>query len=312
MDLTDPRTLVLIGGAALLLVVAIAFAIVMTARHRKSRREYDMFRAARVAELTALLDRIMAGELDAYEEIKAYNADTEFPWSRLAESDPELSRRYWAAMEQGKLLTNMSELLPELHARLDDYRAATEAAQQLDRLMQFFATLRDVMPQNIGSMYTALSTTQAAMMAALNLTIKQRHDELLRTATSKTGDGGAQAFLVLRTLIDDTRWRSRRQRQGPFAGIEVAPLERPEGWNELVVRYVQSPSLELFVHEDMPLGGVLHLAAEAERTEDLVQMLLALAFHFDAGPCDTEITEELVTSLIRKVTEVRNSAAPQV
>lgn len=311
MDLEDPRTLVLIGGAALLLVVAIAFAIAVTARHRKSRREYDMFRAARVAELTALLDRIMAGELDAYEEIRAYNADTEFPWSRLAESDPELRQRYWVAMEQGKQLANMSELLPDLHARLDDYRAATEAAEQLDRLVQFFATLRDVMPQNIGSMYTALGTTQAAMMAALNHAIKQRHDELLRTATLHTGEHGAQAFLALCTLIDETRWRSRRQRQGPFVGIEVAPLERPEGWNELVVRHVENPNLELFVYEDVPMGGVLHLAANAERTQDLAQMLLALAFHFDAGPYDTEITEELVTSLIRKVIEVRASAAPQ-
>jgi hypothetical protein len=298
MDLKDPR--VLAGMAAgLLLICLLASLIIRTSiRRRRSNRAYQAARVARLAALNALIERIMADDLAAYREVlDVNNQGHNDSWGLFVyhEYDTELSNRYQSAMRHGEQLSNYETVLASARKKMREVRAADNSDRRITCLIAFLHAMQEAHTDNTERIYEVLGLNHTKALNYLNRSIEERYEELLSDAE----DGDASAFLLLDDLIRDTRTSNR----GMFRGLGVTGLSRPPAatWNALVVKLFENPDLPLFERDEMKLGDVLHLAARAEASGNLVDMQLALAFHNHSGRQQSEIPDEIVAALIRKV-----------
>lgn len=319
MDITDPRVAAA-AGVALIVLALVIYAITATvrsiSRRRRNRRNREALQNEKRATLTALIDRIMAGDLSAYREVLDVNngltdcavADR---WHTFVQYlyDRDLSERYNLAMAHGERLSNYETTSAKAIELAQGYRGSTSAEARVTYLVDLFGVLSETTHGNHRRVYDLLELTEDALAALLDQAIQARYEELLAQAKAEPGTAGTTAFLLLSSLIDDSRWRVADRHgfraAGMFDGLPVTPLTRPAGWNELVVRHIENPGITLFERPDTHEGDILHLAAKAEASGDLVEMLLALAYHNRAGRQRSELPDELVASLIREVVAYR-------
>lgn len=286
--------------AAVLMTVAgglIAWVFIRAMLQEQSRhRSFLAKRAARVAELDKLIERIKRGDVLAYHEILACNSGDN-PWFKFVWGcrDLELSARYESAMRMGEQLSNYETVLAATRKVLEEHHDNAPANDRIKSLVALLRAIDRAYPANKECIYAELGIRRSRLVNSLNRALDDHCYELLERA--KRGD--SSAFLLLDALIRDTR-RTNYRSGSEFLGLGVAPLVRPDEWNNLVVRLFDNPDLALFNRDEMAPGDVLHLAARAEASGSLVDMQLALAFH-NANKQASELPGELVASLVRKV-----------
>jgi hypothetical protein len=198
--------------------------------------------------------------------------------------------------------------MERLRTLLRQSREATGVEERLEAVRELLSRLKDsrrLSGKNRERFLVEGGTTKKRLLDQLQGLVQERYAELLPRA-----EEDRETFLALRDLIDRTRTSFRwghehgRPKSGDLREIsfyhtdwEIKELQRPEGWNGWVARFIANPFLYDFEDLADPKYGELELwTAEALRTEDLALAKIVRAYCHDgqlAGQVASELRAEL-------------------
>lgn len=309
MDLKDPRVISVIAAGSLLALALVTWLLICI---NKSRRIGKAHRAklaqayqARLDQLEALMARALDNDPVACSELCAnrYYGDN---WQSLANNAVgDLSDRFNEAVDHAERLLNYGHQHAQAaQALADSMRGNTQ--QRVEGLAAYLKALQGCTHDNAKRIELDHELTAARALELLDMAIKDYYEELLELARN----GDDKALIMLDLLITNTHLTDRAQGLGrPFYGLSVIRLERSDDWNNLVARLIPNPQLRLFVpRENIMVGDLLRMAADAERSNDLVAALMVIAYWHTGTRYKQEITDEMITSLIRMVARLRADA----